>query len=770
MTHSVSGYGDVTTARNVIVNVRDDDERPRVIVSRTSLIIDEGGSDTYTVRLSTDPGGTATVTVNDPTDNSNVTADPESLTFDSNDWQTEQTVTVSAAQDDDNVDDSATVTHSVSGYGSVTTAADVSVSVRDDEAPSVEVSFQRDSYTVTEGESETVRVILSANPRQTVAIPINTTNLNGASDDDYSGVPSEITFSNGETQMSFTFSATQDILNDDGESVRLTFGALPPNVSAGAISQATIEIDDDDGPGVMISPTSLTIDENDSGRYGVVLEIQPSASVTVSITAPVGSDVSTNESSLTFTTGNWDVEQFVTVSAADDTDDADDTAVIMHSASGASEYAGIAVDSVTVTVADDDSQQPEVTIMRVSSPITEGGNAVFRLSRTGPTMRSLSVNVDVSQSGDFAEASDLGASSWTISSGDSSSRVVVATVDDSVDEQNGTITATLNAGAGYDVGSPSVATVTVEDNDEPSGQTPDLTPQPDHTPTPTVTVTPTPTPDMRRGDGPTPTRTPKPTATPVPIEKVEVTPVPGATTIQPDESEELKSGGAILSIPYISRARTYQVIFTETDTCQDMALGSVKAWVYTAEGEREYEVWSIHPLEISFTLSKSQVEDLGGLGVLFQAYALGGVTIQGSDRLPGRWNDIRPTFFDVNPDGGVTAYAMTRYFSSTFCLNADPALLESARQQIDTARGIFTATATATATATVTSTPTPTVTPTPIVAPAAPTAAANHRDTSLPVPGDGSSSTSLILALIAAAIFMSLLVTISITDRARPGR
>ncbi|MCY4653831.1 MAG: hypothetical protein OXC95_11780 [Dehalococcoidia bacterium] len=225
------------------------------------------------------------------------------------------------------------------------------------------------------------------------------------------------------------------------------------------------------------------------------------------------------------------------------------------------------------------------------------------------------------------------------------------------------------------------------------------------------------------------------------------------TTIQPDESKELKSGGAGLKIPYTSRTRTYQVIFAETDTCQDGALGSVKAWVYTAEGEREHEVWSIHPLEISFTLSKSEVENYGGLGVLFQAYAIGGVVIQGSDRLPGRWNDIRPTFFDANTDGSVTAYAMTRYFSPTFCLHTDPELLERADQQVNGTFSIATAT------------PTATVGPGPAATAVHATA---QQDADLPVSGDVSSSRSLVFALIAAALFLSLLVAISITDRARP--
>ena len=83
-------------------------------------IIGEGGTGTYTVQLDTEPTGTVTVTVHDPT-NTDVTTDPATLAFTPDNWDDPQTVTITAAEDDDEFDDTATVTHSVSGgdYGSV---------------------------------------------------------------------------------------------------------------------------------------------------------------------------------------------------------------------------------------------------------------------------------------------------------------------------------------------------------------------------------------------------------------------------------------------------------------------------------------------------------------------------------------------------------------------------------------------------------------------------------------------------------------------------
>ena len=65
--------------------------------------------------LDTQPTAAVTVTINDPTDNADVTANPASLTFSTSNWATAQTVTVSAAEDGDASQDTATVTHTVAG-------------------------------------------------------------------------------------------------------------------------------------------------------------------------------------------------------------------------------------------------------------------------------------------------------------------------------------------------------------------------------------------------------------------------------------------------------------------------------------------------------------------------------------------------------------------------------------------------------------------------------------------------------------------------------
>ena len=130
LTHSINGVE--LGGRTVVVTVKDDDI-PSVRLSESALTIDEGGSGTYTVVLTSSHGseGHGVVAVRPMSENDDVAVTPEVLTFTATNWSTPQTVTVRAEIDDDIIDDTSTVTHKVSGYGEVMSADRVIVSVRD---------------------------------------------------------------------------------------------------------------------------------------------------------------------------------------------------------------------------------------------------------------------------------------------------------------------------------------------------------------------------------------------------------------------------------------------------------------------------------------------------------------------------------------------------------------------------------------------------------------------------------------------------------------
>ena len=174
---------------------------------------------------------------------------------------------------------------------------ETTVTITDDDDPHVAVSFGAASYTVDESDdpltpSDTenavaVTVSLSADPERTVVIPITATNQDGATNADYSGVPASVTFNSGEITQTITFTATHDDVDDDGESVKLSFGAtLPDRVTVGTTDprrRSTITDDDDPHVTVSFGAASYTVDESDD--TSTTMETENVVTVTVELSA-----------------------------------------------------------------------------------------------------------------------------------------------------------------------------------------------------------------------------------------------------------------------------------------------------------------------------------------------------------------------------------------------------------------------------------------------------------------------------------------------------
>ena len=165
------------------------------------------------------------------------------------------------------------------------------VSITDDDVPAVTVSFEQGTYTVAEGNSTTVKVQLSVAPERTVTVPINKAPQGGATTADYSGVPTSVTFNSGDTEKTFSFAAATDSVDDDGESVKLTFGTMPTGVTEGTTKESVVSITDDDVPAVTVSfeQGTYTVAEGSSITVKVQLSVAPERTVTVPINkAPQG--------------------------------------------------------------------------------------------------------------------------------------------------------------------------------------------------------------------------------------------------------------------------------------------------------------------------------------------------------------------------------------------------------------------------------------------------------------------------------------------------
>ena len=460
--HAVSGsdYNNVT-ASSVTVTESDNDAAG-VTVNPTALTVGEGDNVKYTVVLTTRPSADVTISASLASgSDADITVDKTSLTFTPDNWNAAQEVTVSAAEDDDAINGSATIEHSVSGgdYANVT-ASSVTATEADNDA--VGVTVTPTALSVPEGSSAKYTVVLDAQPSADVTISVS---LASGSDTDITVDKTSLTFTtdNWDAAQEVTVSAAED---DDALNGAATIEHTASGGDYGSVSVSSVVAteEDNDTAGVTVTPTALAITEGSSEKYAVVLDTQPSADVTIMVSLVAGSDadITVDKTSLTFTTDNWNVAREVTVSAAEDTDTENGAATIEHSASGGG-YGGVSVSSVTVTESDNDAAG--VTVTPTALAVVEGDSVKYTVVLTTEPSNNVTISVSLAAGSDADITVDKTSLTFTTDNWDAAQEITVLAAEDD-DALNGVATIEHSAsGANYGSVSVSSVTATEADND-----------------------------------------------------------------------------------------------------------------------------------------------------------------------------------------------------------------------------------------------------------------------------------------------------------------
>ena len=256
---------------NAAVNLDNRDvtnNTPGLILSVSSLTVNEGASKTYTVRLTAKPSGNVTVTITSG-DTAKVTVDTDTmttgdqntLTFTADNWMTSQTVSVSALETDTDAVIT-TLTHAITGASEYDSLADptLAVTVHDlasGNAPEFEFPTGQTSYTFTLAENEDGSM---------TAVEVGTVSATDADGDDiaYSLVPAsggtpppfEVDSSNG--KVTYTGSG-EDYESFQNPEAAFSFSVRATDDSAGThMADATVTIsvtDVGEAPGKPNPPT-----------------------------------------------------------------------------------------------------------------------------------------------------------------------------------------------------------------------------------------------------------------------------------------------------------------------------------------------------------------------------------------------------------------------------------------------------------------------------------------------------------------------------------
>ena len=282
-TPSGAGYGDAD-AKSVDVTVQDDEG---LEFSPASLQVSEaGGTNSYTVRLSTQPQGAVQVAVAS-SNVSTATVSPPMLAFSAANWDTPQTVTVRGEDDAvDNAADSRSVriTHTLSGdgYGAGETLT-VQVAVTDDD-PQATLSISGGA-SVTEGNTGDTNALTfvvtksgSTGKRVTVQYAATPASTAGAGDYQPATASGTLSFAPGATTQTITVTIAGDYTPEPDETIVIELS----NAVNGMITTATATgtITDDD---VALGPLpDVTVTEGEEAPIRLMLDGPATAPVVLS--------------------------------------------------------------------------------------------------------------------------------------------------------------------------------------------------------------------------------------------------------------------------------------------------------------------------------------------------------------------------------------------------------------------------------------------------------------------------------------------------------
>ncbi len=523
ISHSASGGGYGSVTGNVGVTVTDNDVA-RLLFSTTSLLVTEGGSTAYTVRLGMLPTGTVTVTPS--SNNGDVTFAPPTLTFTTGNWSSPQTVTVSASEDSDQNNEMATLSHAASGggYGSVTGNVQVAVNDNDVLPPCTNCVWITGGSDITEGGTANFTVHANPAPTADMTVRLVVFDARGLSDflnggDSFS---KEVTIRSGTTAAMYTATTQDDSTHEaDGDvRVRISSGRaggktfwrhdpytasvtvrdddtalpahVPPNISVstlyGALSGSRevtegtrgyfcVTIDGPNPGGTSLSDRLGAFPSHHPGIFRVAVNITDSSG---QIVPRWGSN------SMQFHRDHWNKDAatrancfyFDTAGAEGETY----TARVIRGGRVYSQgriiqlYETGHMTSASITVVRPMSsppvvppvgQFPAVTISADRTSVTEGGDATFTVSANPAPAFDLVVHVSAEEemgSGDDSVAvGHLG--TVTIRAGQASATWTLTTMSDDDDLADGTVTARVQSGYDYTVGNPSSVTVALLDDD-----------------------------------------------------------------------------------------------------------------------------------------------------------------------------------------------------------------------------------------------------------------------------------------------------------------
>ena len=349
-------------AKDVTATEEDNTPGLAILTSANAVIVPEGGTTNFLVKLNTEPISPTTVTVSWASGDTNLSVQSgRSLVFDAADWNIDQTVTLAAASDPDRINGSALIQCSAPELA----AKDVTAT-EEDNTPPLTILTSANAVTVPEGGTTNFLVKLNTEP-------INPTTVT-------------VSWASGDTNLSvqsgrsLVFDAAD--WNVD-QTVTLAAASDPDRINSSALIQCSApelaakdvtatEEDNTPGLAILTSANAVSVPEGGTTNFLVKLNTEPINPTTVTVSWVSGDTNLSAQSgrSLVFDAADWNIDQTVTLAAAADPDRINGSALIQCSSPE------LAAKDVTAT---EEDNTPGLAILTSANAVTvpEGGTTNF---------------------------------------------------------------------------------------------------------------------------------------------------------------------------------------------------------------------------------------------------------------------------------------------------------------------------------------------------------------------------------------------------------
>ena len=478
--------------------VNDPPSAPTVSLASAAYSVTEGNAVSITVNINPQRGSPTAVGIvyaNGTAGSGDYSASPATVTIPAN--TASATFTVQTTEDTANEpDETFTVSIGTVPNGVATgSPSQATVTIDDDDTAATPgaLVFSSTSYTVDEGETAEVKLVLGEVQQGQTEFVVEARlgsasafDLAGAFQSRWSGFGRSFFFGfaipPGQKSKTIRIQTAEDSSEEGDETLTLRVKKVTVKVNNRAIGTlvppdpVTLTIRDDDGvpatPVASFASAASSAGEG-SGTRNVTVNLDPAPRSAITLGYTVGGTAGSADFSIagsgTVSVPSGAGSVTIPVAITDDTAEESSETVVLTLTGGTGYTVGTPA-AHTLTIADDDTPAtPVASFASAASSAGEGSgtrNVTVNLDPAPQSAITLSYTVGgTAQGADFSIASS---GTVSVSSGTGSVDIPVAIVNDAAQESSETVVLTLTAGSGYTVGSPGAHTLTIADDDTPT--------------------------------------------------------------------------------------------------------------------------------------------------------------------------------------------------------------------------------------------------------------------------------------------------------------